>query len=88
VVRKEWALHFDAIKMVDYDVKRILAELEEDGLLENTIIFFISDHGSEALRNKQFLYRRRNSCAIYCFVFWQRLTHKKRIGKKRFGEWG
>ncbi len=56
VVRKEWALHFDAIKMVDYDVKRILAELEEDGLLESTIIFFISDHGSEALRNKQFLF--------------------------------
>ena len=56
VVRKEWALHFDAIKMVDYDVKRILSELEEDGLLENTIIILLSDHGSEALRNKQFLY--------------------------------
>ncbi|MCU0376761.1 MAG: sulfatase [Bacteroidales bacterium] len=53
---KDWALHHDAVRMVDYDVQRILKELEEDGLLRNTIVFFISDHGYEGLRHKQFLY--------------------------------
>jgi len=56
LLRKDWALHYDAVKLVDYDVKRILGELEEDGLLDNTIIFFFSDHGYEGLRHKQFLY--------------------------------
>ena len=56
LLRKDWALHHDAVKMVDYDVKRILQELEEDGLLENTIVFFLSDHGYEGLRHKQFCY--------------------------------
>ncbi len=56
LLRKDWALHHDAVKMVDKDVEEILALLKEDGLLENTIIFFFSDHGYEGLRHKQFLY--------------------------------
>ncbi|MGQ1891357.1 sulfatase family protein [Thermophagus sp. OGC60D27] len=56
MIRKEWALHYDAIKMVDYDVERVLKQLEEDGELENTVIFFFSDHGFEGLRHKQFCY--------------------------------
>ena len=45
-VREAWARHYDNITMMDIRVGEILAELEEDGLAKNTIIFFYSDHGT------------------------------------------
>ena len=55
-MREDWALHFDGIKMTDLDVRDIVAKLREDGLLENTIIFFFSDPGYKGTRHKQFCY--------------------------------
>lgn len=55
-IREDWAMHYDAIKMVDLDVMGILEELERDGELENTVIFFFSDHGYKGIRHKQFCY--------------------------------
>lgn len=55
-IRDDWAMHYDAIKMVDLDVKNILEELERDGELDNTVIFFFSDHGYKGIRHKQFCY--------------------------------
>jgi arylsulfatase A-like enzyme len=56
LLRDRYALHYDAIQMVDQDVESIIGQLEEDNLLDNTIIFLISDHGNEGLRSKQFCY--------------------------------
>lgn len=55
-IRQRLALHYDAVQMVDQDVERIVRELKEDNLLENTIVILLSDHGNESLRYKQFLY--------------------------------
>lgn len=44
--RKEWAWHYDNVTAVDYSVGDVLAELAQDGLTENTIVFFFSDHGT------------------------------------------
>lgn len=55
--RKEWAYHFDTVRMTDQSVKRIMASLKRDGLLDNTVVFFFSDHGNNrSLRHKQFCY--------------------------------
>ncbi|MGB1259771.1 MAG: sulfatase-like hydrolase/transferase [Akkermansiaceae bacterium] len=57
IFRKEWAHHYDTVRVTDGHVKGILQRLKNDGLLENTIVFFFSDHGNNhSLRHKQFCY--------------------------------
>ncbi|TYA72040.1 sulfatase [Seonamhaeicola marinus] len=57
VQRKSWTIHYNANRGSDVAVENILNQLEADGALENTIIFFFSDHGSNtSLRHKQFCY--------------------------------
>jgi len=55
-VRKSIAKMYDNIAIVDSIVGVRLAELEEDGLAENTVVFFWSDHGDGFPRGKRFLY--------------------------------
>lgn len=57
IFRKEWAHHYDTVRVTDGHVKKIMGQLKDDGLLENTIVFFFSDHGNNhSLRHKQFCY--------------------------------
>jgi len=53
---EEYANHLDAIKITDRKVGDIINQLEANGLLKNTIVFFFSDHGMRLTRHKQFLY--------------------------------
>lgn len=55
--RAAWTGHYNAARGADAQVQQILDQLESDGELENTILFFFSDHGSNtSLRHKQFCY--------------------------------
>ncbi|NQT16578.1 MAG: sulfatase-like hydrolase/transferase [Planctomycetes bacterium] len=45
-VRQDWARYHDLITAMDYQAGDVLQELEEDGLAEETIVFFFSDHGA------------------------------------------
>ncbi len=53
---EEYANHLDAIQITDEKVGDIIKKLEDSHLLDNTIVFFFSDHGMRMTRNKQFLY--------------------------------
>ncbi|WP_440875659.1 sulfatase family protein [Thalassotalea sp. PLHSN55] len=53
---KEWARHYETQVMSDIELEHILAQLKANGLLENTAIFWFSDHGMGLLRHKQELY--------------------------------
>lgn len=53
---EEYANHLDAIQITDEKIGGIIKNLKDNGLLENTVIFFFSDHGMRMTRNKQFLY--------------------------------
>ncbi len=53
---EEYANHLDAIQITDGKVGDIIDKLRENNLLDNTIVFFFSDHGMRITRNKQFLY--------------------------------
>jgi len=55
-VRKIWARYYDLITFMDKQAAGLLAELEADGLAENTIVFFFSDHGMGLPRFKRTLY--------------------------------
>jgi arylsulfatase A-like enzyme len=47
---------YSNIKEMDHQVGQILQQLKEDGLLDNTIIFWYSDHGGPLPRQKRALY--------------------------------
>ena len=47
---------YSNIKEMDYQVGEIIAQLEKDGLLDNTIIFWYTDHGGPLPRQKRLLY--------------------------------
>jgi len=53
---EEYANHLDAIQITDEKVGDIIKKLRDNNILENTIVFFFSDHGMRMTRNKQFLY--------------------------------
>lgn len=52
-VRRDWAQYYDNITTMDTQAARVLAELEKDGLADDTIVFFYGDHGSGMPRNKR-----------------------------------
>ncbi len=56
LARRDWANGLETVQVVDRQVGKLLQQLEDDGLAENTIVFFIGDHGRCHIRGKQFLY--------------------------------
>ncbi len=55
-VRQDWAQYYDGVTSADADAGRRLKELEDAGLLDETIVFYFADHGSGMPRNKRWLY--------------------------------
>ncbi len=56
LVRKNIARYYDLITALDYQITRLLRQLEEDGLADNTIVFFWGDHGRGLTRGKRWVY--------------------------------
>ena len=54
--RRDWANGLEQMQLVDRKVGKLLKRLEDEGLANNTIVFFIGDHGRCHTRGKQFLY--------------------------------
>jgi uncharacterized sulfatase len=54
--RRDWANDHELITAMDLESGDILKQLEEDGLADNTIVFFFSDHGVGLARGKRWLY--------------------------------
>ncbi len=54
--RRDWAQYYHNISLMDEWFGEKLAELEETGLAEDTIIFVYSDHGGGMPRHKQLAY--------------------------------
>lgn len=53
---RDWAAYLDSVRMTDLMVGEVVARLEEEGVLENTIVLFMTDHGISHARGKQFMY--------------------------------
>lgn len=56
VLLRDWAAFLDSVRLTDAHVGKVMARLEKEGLLENTFIIFMTDHGISHARGKQFLY--------------------------------
>lgn len=53
VFRTSWARYHDLVSAMDHEVGDLLAELDEDGLAQDTIVVFWSDHGLGMPRAKR-----------------------------------
>jgi arylsulfatase A-like enzyme len=56
VLLDDWARYLDACRYTDYEVGQVVERLKKEGLLDTTVIFFMTDHGISHARGKQFLY--------------------------------
>jgi len=56
IVRRDMWKLYNNIAEMDRQVGAVLQQLEDDGLLENTIIFFYGDHGGPLPRQKRLIY--------------------------------
>lgn len=55
-IRQNYAHYQDAVTRMDADIGEALQQLADDGLAEDTIVFFCSDHGGVMPRSKRFLF--------------------------------
>lgn len=55
VFRRSWARYLDLVTEMDQWVGRLLQDLEDDGLAEDTIVAFWSDHGLGMPRGKRWV---------------------------------
>ena len=62
VIRQNYAKYADAVETMDSKVKGTIDALKADGLYEETIIIYNSDHGGVMARSKRFLY----SSGVHC----------------------
>ena len=58
LIREDWAKYLNSVKHSDDEVGQILARLENESLLDKTVIMFITDHGISHARGKQFCYEQ------------------------------
>lgn len=56
ISRRTIARHYSNVELMDQEVGEILQQLKEDGLYDETIIFFYSDHGGPLPRQKREIY--------------------------------
>jgi len=56
VLLRDWAAFLDSVRFTDKHVGEVLARLEKEGILDQTLVIFMTDHGISHARGKQFLY--------------------------------
>ena len=56
LVRHDVAQLYDLVTAMDKQAQDLLDQLDEDGVADNTIVFFYSDHGTGLPRHKRWLY--------------------------------
>lgn len=56
VLLEDWAAYLDSVRLTDHHVGQVMERLRAEGLLENTLVIFMTDHGISHARGKQFLY--------------------------------
>jgi arylsulfatase A-like enzyme len=56
IMREDWKKYLGSWLDTDQDLKQIVSDLKAAGVYDNTLIFFLTDHGVSHLRGKQFVY--------------------------------
>ncbi|MCC6509075.1 MAG: sulfatase [Pirellulaceae bacterium] len=56
VMLRDWAAYLDSVRLTDQHVGQVIKRLRDEGILEDTLVIFMTDHGISHARGKQFLY--------------------------------
>lgn len=77
--RADWQRVYERVADMDSKVGEYLAELEESGEAENTIVVYCPDHGGITLRSKRYLFDSgtRVPLIVYIPVKWKHLAPGK-----------
>lgn len=67
-VRRDWAQYYDKLTEMDAQAGGVLEQLEEDGLAEETIVFYYGDHGPGIPRSKRWPYNSGLHVPLIVFV--------------------
>lgn len=84
-VREDWAQYYDIVSEADADAGKLLKQLDDDHLSDETIVFYYGDHGSGMPRSKRW---PANSglhvpMVVYFPPKWQHLAPKEyQVGGK------
>ena len=77
VTRTDWAHYYDNITSMDKRAGDLLKELDEEGLTDNTIVFYWSDHGAGLPRAKRWIYESGTHVPLIV-----RIPEKYRVGRQ------
>jgi len=64
VIRKNYAKYADAVENMDSRIRETLEAFKADGLYDDAIIIYCSDHGGVMPRSKRFLYSSGTHCPL------------------------
>ncbi|MBT2246081.1 sulfatase-like hydrolase/transferase [Sphingobium sp. BHU LFT2] len=67
-IRQDYATYYNLMEKMDGQIAARLAELEADGLADDTIIFYYSDNGGVLPRSKRYCYDEGHRCALVVHV--------------------
>ncbi len=56
ITRRDWANYLESLQVLDKQIGAVIKRLEDEGLMDNTVIFYFGDHGRCMVRGKQWLY--------------------------------
>lgn len=78
-VRQDWAQYYDRITEMDAQAGKLLSELDQAGLAEDTIVLFYGDHGSGMPRSKRWPYNSGLHVPLILYVpeRWKHLAPKE-----------
>ena len=77
-IRDDWADYLNTVQYTDIEVGHIMDKLKNEGLIDNTIVIFITDHGVSHARGKQFLYEEGVKIP---FIIWAPRYIKPKVRK-------
>lgn len=63
-IRRDYASYYNLIEKMDGQIAARLAELDADGLADDTIVFYYSDNGGVLPRSKRYCYDEGHRCAM------------------------
>ncbi|MCE7796399.1 sulfatase-like hydrolase/transferase [Sphingobium sufflavum] len=67
-IRRDYASYYNLMEAMDRQIGARIAELEADGLADDTIIFYYSDNGGVRPRSKRYCYDEGHRCALVVHV--------------------
>lgn len=68
LTRRDWADYLESLQVLDGQIGQVIKRLEDEGLMDNTIIIYFGDHGRPHVRGKQWLYE--GGIAVPMIVRW------------------